>query len=60
MRVSSTPHRTEVEGRATGGLRRLFELHALLPRLGLFAARPAEVPYEYDELLALVEPRLHS
>ena len=46
-----------MEGRATGGLRRLFELHALLPRLGLFGARPAEVPYEYDELLAALAPR---
>ena len=52
-----TPYRTEVEGRATGGLRRLFELHALLPRLGLFAASPAEVPYDYDELLAALAPR---
>ena len=46
-----------MEGRATGGLRRLFELHALLPRLGLFAARPAEGPYDYDELLAALAPR---
>ena len=46
-----------MEGRATGGLRRLFELHALLPRLGLFAGRPAEVPYDYDELLAALAPR---
>ena len=46
-----------MEGRATGGLRRLFELHALLPRLGLFGARPAEVPYDYDELLGALAPR---
>ena len=46
-----------MEGRATGGLRRLFELHALLPRLGLFRARPAEVPYDYDELLGALAPR---
>ena len=30
--------RTDTAARPTGGIRRLFEMHALLPRLGLFAA----------------------
>ena len=33
-----TPMRTDTAARPTGGIRRLFEMHALLPRLGLFAA----------------------
>ena len=41
----------------TGGLRRLSEMHALLPRLGAFIGREASVPYDYDELLAAVAPR---
>ena len=31
-----TPMRTDAAGRPTGGIRRLYEMHALLPRLGLF------------------------
>ena len=52
-----TPYRTDTNDRPTGGLRRLYEMHALLPRLGLFAADPREVPYDYDELLTSLAPR---
>ena len=52
-----TPYRTDAAGRATGGLRRLFELHALAPRLGLFEGAEGSVPYDYDELLAALAPR---
>ena len=47
-----------MDGRAAiGGLRRLSELHALLPRLGAFIGKEAQVPYDYDELLAAIAPR---
>ena len=52
-----TPFRTDTADRSTGGLRRLSELHALLPRLGAFADAPARVPYDYDELLTAIAPR---
>jgi hypothetical protein len=35
----------------------LYEMHALLPRLGLFAADPTAVPYDYGELLEAIAPR---
>jgi dienelactone hydrolase len=55
-----TPMRTDRgddPARSTGGLRRLSELHALVPRLGLFVGNEKSVPYDYDELLAAVAPR---
>ena len=55
--ASFTPMRTDVAGRSTGGGRRLFELHALVPRLGLFEGREERTPYDYAELLAALAPR---
>ena len=52
-----TPMRTDVSGRSTGGGRRLFELHALVPRLGYFEGHEASTPYDYDELLSALAPR---
>ena len=52
-----TPWRTDAEGRPTGGARRLFEMHALLPRLGLFQRDLTQAPYDYDELIAALAPR---
>jgi hypothetical protein len=52
-----TPYRTDEAERPTGGLRRLYEMHALLPRLGLFARDLTTVPYDYDELLDAIAPR---
>ena len=37
--------------------RRLWELHALAPRLGLFADREQELPIDYDEILTLLAQR---
>ena len=52
-----TPYKTDTADKPTGGLRRLSELHALLPRLGAFIGKEAQVPYDYDELLAAIAPR---
>ena len=41
----------------TGGLKRLWKWHALLPRLGLFEGNQRQIPYDYDDVLALVAPR---
>lgn len=52
-----TPFRTDSLDRPTGGLARLFDLHALLPRMGYFRDNPAQVPYDYDELISSIAPR---
>lgn len=49
--------RNDTANKPTGGLRRLYDLHALVPKLGLFAEKPEEVPYDYDDLLAAIAPR---
>ncbi len=59
-----TPMRTDTSDRPTGGIRRLYEMHALLPRLGLFDNGEmhnnvmASLPYDYEEVLSkAVAPR---
>jgi pimeloyl-ACP methyl ester carboxylesterase len=46
--------RASVEGSRGGGLRRIFELHQLQPRLGFFVDKPEELPYDYDDVLSLI------
>lgn len=38
-----TPFRNDTNDRSTGGIKRLYDLHALIPKLGLFAENPDEV-----------------
>ena len=52
-----TPFRSDTADKPTGGLRRLSELHALIPRIGLFVDEPSLVPYDYDELLRALGSR---
>ena len=52
-----TPLRTDTAAKPTGGVRRLWELYALQPRLGLYDGREGELPYDYDDILKLVAPR---
>jgi len=52
-----TPLRNAGNASATGGNRRLWELHALQPRLGLFDGRESEIPFDYDDVLGLVLPK---
>jgi hypothetical protein len=59
-----TPMRTDTADKPTGGIRRLYEMHALLPRLGLFDNGEthnnvmASLPYDYEEVLSkAVAPR---
>jgi cephalosporin-C deacetylase-like acetyl esterase len=52
-----TPMRTDTDSKHTGGIRRLWEWHSLLPRLGLYHGREAELPYDFDDVLSLVSPR---
>ena len=52
-----TPMRTDTDDQPTGGLRRLWQWHALQPQLGLFQGRESQLPYDFDDLLRLVAPR---
>lgn len=52
-----TPMRTDTDDQPTGGLRRLWEWYGLQPRLGLYAGRERELPYDFEDVLTLVAPR---
>jgi dienelactone hydrolase len=52
-----TPMRTDKEDKGTGGIARYFREHDLLPRMGAFAGKEAQLPYDYDELIAALAPR---
>lgn len=52
-----TPMRTDTATKPTGGLARFSIERPLVPKLGLFIGREAEVPYDYDDLLAAIAPR---
>jgi dienelactone hydrolase len=52
-----TPMRTDVANRGTSGMTRYSHLYGLIPRLGLFAGSEQRLPYDYDDLMALIAPR---
>jgi len=58
-----TPMRTDTDARPSGGTRRWWEWHALLPRLGWFAdGNPgslpqSQLPVEWSDIWSLVAPR---
>jgi dienelactone hydrolase len=52
-----TPLRTNDNGKPTGGNQLLYRWHGLQPKLGLFAGHETEIPYDYDDVLALIAPR---
>ncbi len=52
-----TPLRTDSNAKYTGGNRRLWQWHALQPLLGLFDGQEGEIPYDFDDVLAMVAPR---
>lgn len=52
-----TPMRTDTDEKETGGIRRLWEWHHVVPKLGLFHDREKHLPYDYDDILKLIAPR---
>ncbi|MBI4625722.1 MAG: alpha/beta fold hydrolase [Verrucomicrobia bacterium] len=52
-----TPMRTDTAARPTGGLARLSVERPVVPQLGLFIGKEAQVPYDYDELISAIAPR---
>lgn len=52
-----TPMRTDVAPKGMSGMTRYSHLYGLIPRLGLFAGSEQRLPYDYDDLMALIAPR---
>jgi pimeloyl-ACP methyl ester carboxylesterase len=52
-----TPMRTDTDQKPTGGIRRLWEWHHVLPKLGLYHKKEAKIPYDYDDIIDLINPR---
>jgi len=52
-----TPMRTDLTSQGTSGMTRYSHQHGLIPRLGLFAGNEGNLPYDYDDLMAMIAPR---
>ena len=52
-----TPMRTDTDEKNTGGIRRLWQWHHVLPKLGLYNGTEHNIPYNYNDLIKLIAPR---
>ncbi|SDL35103.1 alpha/beta hydrolase family protein [Kriegella aquimaris] len=52
-----TPMRTDTDAKPTGGIRKYWQWHHVLPKLGLYHNREQEIPYDYDDVIKLIAPR---
>ena len=52
-----TPLRTDTDVSPTGGIRRIWEHHALQPLLGIFHDDQEKIPYDFGDILGLISPR---
>jgi len=52
-----TPMRTDTPDKGMSGMTRYSHLNGLIPRLGLFAGKEATLPYDFDDVIALIAPR---
>jgi pimeloyl-ACP methyl ester carboxylesterase len=51
------PLRLQTPDKGTEGIRHYSHLHGLLPRLGFFVGHEDRVPFDSDEVLALIAPK---
>src|SRR5262245_5695377 len=51
------PLRLSTADQGTEGLRHYSHLHGLVPKLGFFVGHEDRVPFDYDELMALLAPK---
>lgn len=51
------PLRLSTPGKGVEGIRHYSHLHGLVPRLGFFLGHEDRVPFDYDEVLALLAPK---
>ncbi|MDR0833032.1 MAG: alpha/beta fold hydrolase [Candidatus Symbiothrix sp.] len=52
-----TPMRSDTPDKGMSGMTRYSHLYGLIPRIGLFAGHESQLPYDYDDLIALIAPR---
>jgi pimeloyl-ACP methyl ester carboxylesterase len=52
-----TPMRTDTADRGAGGVARYSHERGLIPRLGFFVGHEAQLPYDFDDLIATIAPR---
>jgi pimeloyl-ACP methyl ester carboxylesterase len=52
-----TPMRTDTDQKTTGGVRRLWDWHHVLPKLGFYHQNESNIPYDYDDLIKMIAPR---
>ncbi|MES2777606.1 MAG: alpha/beta fold hydrolase [Bacteroidota bacterium] len=52
-----TPMRTDTPNKGMSGMTRYSHLHGLVPRLGFFAGHESKLPYDFDDMMALIAPR---
>ena len=52
-----TPMRTDTPDKGMSGMTRYSHLYGLIPRLGFYAGKESQLPYDFDDLIALIAPR---
>ena len=52
-----TPMRTDTADRGDGGVARYSMERSLIPTLGFFVGHESQIPYDYQDLLAMIAPR---
>lgn len=52
-----TPMRTDTAARGDGGVARYSQERDLIPKLGFFIGHESQIPYDYQDLLAMIAPR---
>jgi len=52
-----TPMRNDTDEKPTGGIRRLWEWHHVVPKLGLYDNKEEKIPYDYDDVIQMIAPR---
>ena len=52
-----TPLRAETARKGTGAIENFAFIHGLMPRLGFFKGHEKRLPWDFDEVMALIAPR---
>ncbi|MBT9333081.1 alpha/beta fold hydrolase [Paracidobacterium acidisoli] len=52
-----TPMRTDTAATGTGGVARYSKIRDFIPRLGFFDGHESQIPYDFNDLLAMIAPR---
>ncbi len=52
-----TPMRTDTAAKGTGGVARYSHERGNIPRLGFFVGHEAQIPYDFDDVIAAIAPR---